>query len=95
MTDPFYMVMLLRNLGKEYVVWDKSASIKYIKPGKSKVWAEFKLTDELIQQIKEAADTKGKVDWNFMVSIQDINNEVIAEVEKVVYVRSKRGPRTS
>src|ERR1700677_3114560 len=43
MTDPFYMIMLATNLGREYVVWDKAASIRYRKPGNGTVRAEFRL----------------------------------------------------
>ena len=44
MTDPFYMLMLMENLGRDYIVWDKAASIRFRKPGKGKVKAEFRLT---------------------------------------------------
>ncbi len=43
MTDPWYMLMLIKNLGPDYIVWDKSAAINFKKPGRSKVKAEFKL----------------------------------------------------
>ena len=33
MTDAFYMLMLMANLGRDYIVWDKTASIRYRKPG--------------------------------------------------------------
>src|SRR5215217_7970498 len=32
--DPIYMLMLIRILGPEYVVWDKAAKIRFRKPGK-------------------------------------------------------------
>ena len=37
MTDPFYMLMLIENLGRDYIVWDKAATIRFRKPGKGKV----------------------------------------------------------
>lgn len=90
MTDPFYMVMLLKNLGKEYIVWDKSASIRYLKPGKTRVHVEFHLTEELLENIKATVAENEKVDWPFTAKIKDINNEVVAEVEKILYIRKKR-----
>jgi hypothetical protein len=33
MCDPFYMLMLMSNLGRDYIVWDKAASIRFRKPG--------------------------------------------------------------
>jgi hypothetical protein len=89
MTDPWYMLMLIKNLGTEYIVWDKAASINFKKPGRSKVRAEFKLTQEVIDEIKAAVDEKVKVYWPFKVEIFDEENMLIAEVEKIVYVRKK------
>ncbi|MGL1437437.1 DUF4442 domain-containing protein, partial [Vibrio parahaemolyticus] len=58
--DPFYMLMLFHILGKkEYVVWDKSASIKFIAPGKTKLYADLALTDAEITSIKEAVKNNG------------------------------------
>src|SRR3954471_228439 len=41
MTDPFYMLMLIENLGRDYIVWDKSATIRFRRPGKGTVVAKF------------------------------------------------------
>ncbi len=92
MTDPWYMLMLIKNLGPDYIVWDKGASIDFKKPGRSTVRAEFKLTQELIDEIKAAVDEKVKVNWPFKVEIFDENNMVVAEVQKIVYVRKKSDP---
>lgn len=89
MTDPFYMVMLIVNLGSQYIVWDKASSIRYIKPGKTKLTAEFKLSDEQIAEIKAAVDREGKIDHVMPVDIYDTNGVHIASVEKVLYIRKK------
>lgn len=92
MIDPFYMLMLIENLGKNYIVWDKSASIKYLKPGKTKVWATFNLTAEKIEEIKAKLKIESKINEVFYVEIVDINNEIIAKAEKVISIRSKAQP---
>lgn len=89
MTDPFYMVMLLQNLGKEYIVWDKAASIKYLKPGKTNVTAEFLLNDEILDHIRDTLKTQEKMDWQTTVQIKDEAGVVVAEVDKVLYIRKK------
>jgi hypothetical protein len=89
MTDPWYMLMLIKNLGPDYIVWDKAASINFKKPGRSRVRAEFRLTQEVIDEIKAAVEEKVKVNWPFKVEIFDEENVLIAEVEKIVYVRKK------
>lgn len=89
MTDPFYMLMLLQNLGDEYIVWDKAATVRFLKPGKGKLTAEFNLTQQRIDEIKHAADTGHKTEPVFKVEIKDAEGVVVAEVDKVLYVRRK------
>jgi hypothetical protein len=89
MTDPFYMVMLIENLGGGYIVWDKSATIRFRKPGRGKVRAEFRLSEEVIEEIRAAVEREGKVEREFSVGVKDENGEVVAEVRKLLHVRKK------
>ena len=57
MTDPFYMVMLIQILGKNYVVWDRAAQIEFLKPGKTELCAKFSITDEILEDIISFKDT--------------------------------------
>ncbi len=89
MTDPFFMLMLIENLGPDYIVWDKSATIRFKKPGRGKVRAEFRLSSERLEQIRRAVSAQGKTESAFFVQVKDESGEVVAEVEKIVYVRKK------
>jgi acyl-coenzyme A thioesterase PaaI-like protein len=89
MTDPFLMLILLENLGKDYVVWDKSGSIRFRKPGKGTVRAHFQLSKEEIDSIRSKADTDPKVEPQFTVNILDETGSVVAEVQRVLHVRRK------
>lgn len=89
MTDPFYMLMLIENLGRDYIVWDKAATIRFRKPGKGKVTASFRLSDEQLADIRRRLETEDKVEPIFKVEVRDEANVVIAEVEKVLHVRKK------
>jgi acyl-coenzyme A thioesterase PaaI-like protein len=89
MTDPFYMLMLIRNLGKNYNVWDKTGSIEFIKPVKNAVKATFTLTEERLRQIREKAAQGDKHFENFSIDVVDMNHEVIARVTKTIYIRKK------
>lgn len=60
MADPFYMLMLIENLGRDYIVWDKAASIRFRKPGKGTMRAEFRLTQEQIDALRAQVDAQGK-----------------------------------
>lgn len=89
MTDPFFMVMLIENLGRDYIVWDKSAAIRFRKPGRGTVTAQFRLSEEQLQEIRDALKLETKIDRNFMVEVKDESGAVIAEVQKVVQIRRK------
>jgi hypothetical protein len=89
MADPFYMLMLLENLGRGYIVWDKAATIRFRKPGKGTVRAEFRLTQEQIDSLRAQADAQEKVEPTFTVQVRDEAGEVVAEVEKLLYIRRK------
>jgi hypothetical protein len=92
MTDPFYMLMLIANLGGDYVVWDKAASIRYRKPGRGTVRAEFRLSDAALDEIRERLKTLPKYDRIFTVAVKDEHGTVISEVEKLLHVRRSSQP---
>ena len=89
LTDPFYMLMLIENLGRDYIVWDKSASIRFRRPGRGTVRASFTLSDEQIQEIRDALQTEEKIDRMFAVEVKDESGTVIAEVQKLIHVKRK------
>src|SRR6202163_4878020 len=90
MTDAFYMLMLMHHLGSGYVVWDKAATIRYRKPGRGAVRAEFRLSDLQIDDIREKLKTLPKYEPVLLVEVKDESGMVIAEVEKVLHVRKKQ-----
>jgi len=89
MTDPFYMLMLMENLGRDYIVWDKAASIRFRKPGKGKMKAEFRLSDAQLDEIRDKLTTQEKYEPTFLVEVKDEAGDVVAEVQKVIHVRRK------
>jgi acyl-coenzyme A thioesterase PaaI-like protein len=92
MTDAFYMLMLMANLGRDYIVWDKAASIRYRKPGRGTVRAEFRLTDAQLDDIREKLKSLPKYEPTLKVEVKDEQGTLIAEVEKLLYVRKKESP---
>jgi acyl-coenzyme A thioesterase PaaI-like protein len=89
MTDPFFMIMLLKNLGGDYLVWDKSGSIEYVAPGRGTVSAHFHLSEKRIHEIRAAAAGGEKVLPEFEVYVKDAEGAIVARVRKVLYVRLK------
>ena len=89
MTDPFYMLMIMRNLGRDYIVWDKAAAIDFLKPGKGLVTAKFRLEEEDLDRILSEVNDKTKTLWVKEVLVKDASGETVAKVLKTVYVRKK------
>ena len=89
MCDPFFMLILMRQLGQNYIVWDKAASIQFRKPGRGPVTATFHIPAETIADIRAQADANEKVEPLFNVDVVDQTGQVIAQVEKRLYVRKK------
>ena len=89
MVDPFYMLMLVNNLGRDYIVWDKAAQINFLKPGRSTVFAYFKLSQIEILNIKNKADELEKYIFDLPIDIVDENKQLIAKVIKTMYVKRK------
>jgi hypothetical protein len=89
MCDPFYMLMLINILGPDYIVWDKAATIRFKKPGKGVMKATFELTEEKIAEIRAAAEVQPKVEPQFQVLVKDAEDAVVAEIDKVLYIKKK------
>jgi hypothetical protein len=83
------MLMLIENLGRDYIVWDKAASIRFRKPGRGKVTAQFRISVEQIDEIRRTLETQEKTEPVFTIEIKDESNEIVAEVQKTLYVRKK------
>ena len=91
MTDPFYMLMLMENLGRDYIVWDKAASIRFRKPGKGRVRAQFRLSQAQLDDIRSQLTAGEKYEPTFSVEVKDEAGDVVAEVHKVIHIRRKSG----
>jgi hypothetical protein len=89
MTDPFFAIMLFRNLGEDYLIWDKSGSIEYVAPGRGTVSAHFSLGEERLAEIRAQAAGGEKVLPEFEVYVKDEAGGVVARIRKVLYVRLK------
>ena len=90
MTDPFFAIMLMHNLGDRYLVWDKSGSIEYVAPGRGTVHARFVLTEERIAEIRAQAEGGEKVLPEFQVEVRHKKDDtLVALVRKTLYVRLK------
>ncbi len=88
-SDPFYMLMLLHVLGKSFVVWDKSATIRFRRPGTQTLYARFVLDENLVADIRRRVAEGGETDQTFVIQWVDREGHVYAEIERNCYVASK------
>jgi acyl-coenzyme A thioesterase PaaI-like protein len=89
MTDPFFMLMLIRNMGSQYYVWDRSAHIDFIAPGKGRVVAEMRITPDDLQEMAAGTREGGKFERDFQTQILDEDGTLVARVSKRIYARLK------
>ena len=87
--DPVLMVMLNMILGKDYVVWDKAATVQFLKPGRSTLYANFRVTDGEIERIKNDVAKNGKTEIEYNVSLKDSNGVEHAVISKPLQIRAR------
>ncbi|MBC8171312.1 MAG: DUF4442 domain-containing protein [Anaerolineae bacterium] len=87
--DPIYMIMLIRVLGDAYIVWDKAASIRFKKPGRSTLYATFKLEVEELATIRQLTTEQPSIDRTYTVELVDQAGVVHATIDKVIYIKRK------
>ncbi|MBZ5534828.1 MAG: DUF4442 domain-containing protein [Acidobacteriia bacterium] len=88
--DPFYMIMLIKNLGPGYVVWDKAASVRFKRPGRGTLYAKFLLSDEELSTIRSESQRLESLDRVYEIQLSDAEGMVCAVVEKTIYIRRKQ-----
>ncbi|MBU7600189.1 DUF4442 domain-containing protein [Streptomyces sp. P38-E01] len=94
MSDPFWALLAVSALGKDYIVWDKAAEIDFVSPGRGDVFAEFSLSERQLTEIREAtADGSKALPW-FENEVVAADGTVVARVRKQLYVRRKRSAAT-
>jgi acyl-coenzyme A thioesterase PaaI-like protein len=87
--DPFFMVLLINCIGKEFVVWDKAGAIQFKRPSKDLIKADFIYTPEELKTIRETVMAKGSYEFTKTISWKNAEGKVISNVDKTIYVATK------
>jgi len=90
MTDPFFMIMMMKILGPRYLVWDKSGTVRFLKPARGTVVARFTIPEERVDEVRAATESGEKFEPKFLVEIVDGDGVTVADVEKTLYIRRKK-----
>lgn len=91
MTDPFFMILMMKRLGPEYIVWDKAGSVRFLKPARGTVTASFEMPRAQVEEARARTQEGAKFEPVFRVDIRDASGAVVADVEKTLYIRKKNG----
>lgn len=104
-TDPFYMILFRKILGKEFVVWDKGCTIRFLRPAKETIFAEFNITPEMLAEVKQQVAANKEASFTWTVAYKDKTGVTYAEFDKIVYIaqkdfyqtklKNKMGPKVS
>ena len=87
--DPLYMILLIKILGPAYTVWDRAATIRFLKPGRGTLYARLVIEESEIESIRRALETDHSVDRVFTVDLADAQGVVHATTQKTIYIRKK------
>jgi acyl-coenzyme A thioesterase PaaI-like protein len=87
--DPIYMLMLIKTLGSEYIVWDKAANIRFKRPGRQTLFADFLIAPEELDEIKFLLETQKSIDRIYTVELKDKNGKIHCLIEKTLYIAKK------
>lgn len=90
MCDPFFMLILFEQMGKDHIVWDKAARIRFRRPGKGTMWARFHLDSAEVETLRRRAAEEETVEPVYTARVLDSEGRLVAEVEKTLYVRKKQ-----
>lgn len=91
MTDPWWMILVMECLGRDYIVWDRAAEIRFVAPGRSDVIAEFRVDDAVLDELREATRDGDKTLRWFETEVRDARSgELVAVVRKQLHVRRKQ-----
>jgi acyl-coenzyme A thioesterase PaaI-like protein len=89
--DPIFMIMLMRTLGPDFVVWDKAATIRFLRPGRATLRATFRLSEALVAEVRDDARASGSIERDLQVDLADADGQVHATCTKTLHVRWKPG----
>jgi acyl-coenzyme A thioesterase PaaI-like protein len=93
--DPFPMLMLIKVLGPDYIVWDKAASIEFQRPGRSVLYATIELDEEETESIKSELTRQPSTDRVYQLDLQDEDGTICASVQKTIYIRRRESNHSS
>lgn len=88
-TDGLHPTLIMLAMGSEVIVWDKAASIRYRRPARSTLYADFTVQPDELAAIRAAVQQHGETDFTFTVGLKDAAGVLHTLVERTVYIADK------
>ncbi|MBK8366345.1 MAG: DUF4442 domain-containing protein [Bacteroidetes bacterium] len=91
-TDPFYAMLfgqLLKHKGYQISVWLKSASIQFVRPGRTDLFYQITITDDMIQEAEDALNKNGVFIKSYSIEIYSKTGDLCAIAKNEIYIRKK------
>jgi len=89
-TDVLYFLLVVKNIGEDYIVWDKASSIRFKKPGKGTLYTKAVISDEEIEIIKTELLNVDKIDRVYYLDLIDEAGDICASIEKTIHIQNKQ-----
>lgn len=87
--DPYFMLMFMQILGKNFVVWDKAAAFKFVRPVSGPIKCRFLISDELVADVKHHIELRGEYTFDLPLHYEDNDGKVYATFTKTIYAADK------
>jgi len=89
-TDVLYFLLVVKNLGEGYIVWDKASCIRFKKPGKGTLYTKAVLSDEEIELMKTELLNTDKIDRVYFLDLIDETGDICASIEKTIHIQNNK-----
>lgn len=91
--DGVFMVMLIKTLGPGFIIWDKTATVRFRKPARTTLYGRFLLSPEEIEDIRTSTAGGDAVERIHRVELTDRAGTVHAEIEWLIHIRRRDAAR--
>jgi hypothetical protein len=87
--DPVYMTMISWRLGRDYIAWDRAATIDFRKPGRTTLFATFRISPEELNAMRSELEHTDKIEREFDVALVDESAVIHASFKKTVHIKKR------
>jgi len=88
-TDGPHPMMLMAALGRNVIVWDKTAVIRYRKPAFTDLTVDFTLTDSDLEKIRTELKEHQECEHDFSMELLDKEGQTHASIVRTIYIATR------